>query len=139
MRRLHNSSFFGASSRVSAVAVDSPGVGEPQRRYELTGFNTVYNPSAQLPGQPAPAQLQSIPIIFHDAAASRGGLANGVTETSLLSVIADRLMSQQSTPNRCMENDVALQNVLEAIKLLETRDSTHSMAPPVPVVSDRVY
>lgn len=139
MRRLNNQPAPGGISQIAIAAVDNPGVGEPNRRYELSGFNTVYNPAAVTPGQSYPAQFSSLPIFFHDTASSGRGLANGVTENSLLAVIADRLQSQQTGPQRCMENDAALQSIMEAMRLLDQRDVTPLFPPRPPGLENRVY
>ncbi len=130
MRRLNNQPAPGGISPIAITAVDTPGYGEPTRRYELTGFNTVYNPAAVVPGQRVPSQFSSLPIFFHEQAAGRNGPANGVTENSLLAVIADRLQSLQTGPQRCLENDAAIQNIIQAMQLLERRDAA-PMFPPI--------
>ncbi len=123
MRRLSNFNTPGGLAPIAVLAMDDPGHGEPNRRYELTGFNTLYNGSSLLPGQNYPASFNVLPIFFHDDSKGPNAPANGVTEAALLSVVVDHLNGRQTGPEACHENRRAMDLIAEAIQLLNRRDT----------------
>jgi hypothetical protein len=46
---------------------------------------------------------------------------NGVTQEALLAIVADRLDSFQNGPFACLENEIALEKVHEAMEALHSR------------------
>jgi hypothetical protein len=121
MRRLSNQLTPGSTTPLAISALDNPGYGEPNRRYEISGFNTAYNNSATAQNG-YPAHFGSLQIFFHDDSRSNSP-ANGTTEQALLSVILDHLAGKQVGFGACQENAVASDYIASAIQLLNNRDS----------------
>lgn len=118
MRQLNTSLTNGHLNALNIAAVDTPSQGEAQRRYQISGFNTAYNPSNR--GQ-YPALFNNLPIFFHEGPIYRDTPLNGVTEESLFLVLADRLRSKLATPEACPEHQVALEAALLAANVLSRR------------------
>lgn len=120
MRRLTSTPVLGVPVPIQVVAVDSPGNGDPNLRYEFAGFNTVYNGAAGTSGG-YPAQFTQTQLFFHDD--YRGGqMANGVTENAVLAALIDHLQGKQTGPRACQENTMALEYLKAAVMLLAKRD-----------------
>ncbi len=100
-------------------AVDTPGLGIAHSRYEIAGFNTGYNPANR--GALYPAIFSHLPIFFHQGEIFRDTALNGVTEESLLMVIADRLRSKLGTVDATPEDHLALESVMMAANVLASR------------------
>lgn len=131
MRRLHNQPISGSQTQLAVAAVDNPGYGEPNRRYEVTGFNTAYNSAATMNGYPA--RFDSLQIFFHDD--TRPGVpANGTTEQALMSILIDHLAGKQVGFGACQENQVAADYLAAAVQVLNNRDARTAFesAPTVP-------
>jgi hypothetical protein len=101
------------------TAVDTPTVGAPQGRYEIQGFNTGYNPANR--GSAYPAIFNALPIFFHTGPIYQDTPLNGVTEESLLMVVADRLRSKLGTGDATVEDHLALESILMATNVLASR------------------
>lgn len=134
MRRLSNHMTPGGLSPIAVNAVDSPGFGEPNRRYEVAGFNTAYNSASMLPGQQYPASFSALPIFFHDDTKGPNSPASGVTEASLLAIIVDHIQGRQNGPGACVENAEVVNHIAAAMQLLNQRDSSsqYSNGPSAP-------
>lgn len=121
MRYLNQHLCAEGNQPVSIVAVDTPAPGEAQCRYDVMGFNTVYNPSASTPnGQPA--HFTRLPVIFRtNEDALDFSMPNGVSVESMIAICADHLYSKQGTPAACEEYQVAFENLYQALQALTKR------------------
>lgn len=99
------------------LATDNPPPGEPNRRYDILGFNTAYNPAASDPTAGVPAQFTRLPVVFQRGPLFTDCPQNGVTVQALLAVIEDHLRGEQSGPDACMENHLALQHIQAALEM----------------------
>ncbi len=130
MRRLTSIAVPGSPSPLVVAACDNPGYGDPNLRYDISGFNTVYNGSANAKGG-YPAQFTSLQLFYHDD--YNGGLVpNGVTENAVIATLIDHLQGKQSGPRACQENAVAMEYLAAAMQLLNQRDvrlTSHVLAP----------
>lgn len=121
MRQLNTHLSSGGSNVLQVVAVDQPVPGLPTTRYDVTGFNTVYNPAARQQGQ-----FTRLPIIFATGDAPVDAPQNGVTNEALLAVVADHLRSQQETPEACLEYQMAMDYINAALGMLRQRPAANS-------------
>lgn len=104
---------------ISIVVNDQPGVGGANHRYELTGFDTDNNPSAEDELGYKASFCKQV-ILFQNGPIGEAGV-NGITQEVLLAIVADRLRSFQAGPFACRENALALTNVEEAMHWLAIR------------------
>lgn len=107
----------GGYTTLNVQAVDQPAYGEPNRRYEITGFNTTYNPSAR-DSSGRPAQFERLSLIFQNGPLMGDMPQNGVTAPALLAAILDNLRGQQSGDSACLENQIAINHLEEALHAL---------------------
>ncbi len=119
MRQIFPSTMNPSLNALNIAAVDQPGINEAQRRYEISGFQTAYNPANR--GQQFPAMFANMSIFFHDGPVFADAPLNGVTPESLLAVIADHLQSKLRTPEGCMEMHMAVDNIMLALSNLSRR------------------
>lgn len=117
MRQLNTHHTTGAFNALQVVAVDNPPPGFANVRYDIVGFNTVYNSAAACAGG-MPARFTRLPIIFHSGPITYDMPLNGVTVESLLAVISDHLNGLQNSPEACMENQMAKDYVDAALSML---------------------
>lgn len=127
MRQLSQHLASGGVSPLHIVALDSPGPGVPNSRYEISGFNTVYNPAASIPGSPYPARFNSLQLIFQNGARVEDAPANGVTEVALLAAIAHHLTGKQNGADACAEYGVALDLIRSTIEVLQSAEEREDM------------
>lgn len=120
MRKLTEHLAAEGENPLVVVAMDSPLPGYASTRYDVTGFNTVYNQAADSGG--APAHFSRLPVIFSSDPDRPGYLPqDGISTEALLAILADHLQSQQHTPNACFEYGAALDNVQNALHALTHR------------------
>lgn len=130
MRRINAQAFATSPTPtpIHVAAVDNPGVGDPNLRYEFAGFNTVYNGGAS--GHNGfPAQFTALQLFFHDDY-SNGPQPSGVTETAVLAAVMDHVQGKQNGPRACQENAQALSYIAAAMQLLGQRDARTPMGLP---------
>ena len=120
MRHLDTHLSTGGFNALHVAAVDRPNPGFANYRYDITGFNTVYNSAAAAAGG-LPAHFTRLPIIFHSGAQPVDMPLNGVTPEALLMVIEDHLLGLQNSPEACMENQMAMEYVIAARSMLQQR------------------
>lgn len=118
---------IGGLNSLQIAAVDNPPPGFPHSRYDITGFNTVYN-SAAASGGGMPAHFTRLPVIFHTGPKAFDMPLNGVTEEALLAVVIDRLEGLQDTPEACMENQMAKEYIVAAFNMLQQRQPAQHYA-----------
>ncbi len=130
MRQLNTHLTTGAFNALQVTAVDNPPPGFANVRYDITGFNTVYNSTAACLGG-MPARFTRLPIIFHTGPISYDMPMNGVTPEALLAVISDHLNGLQNSPEACMENQMAKDYVDAALSMLLQRHPKQNQAAAV--------
>ena len=104
-------------STLQILATDNPPPGEPNRRYDILGFNTAYNPAASDPTAGVPVQFTRLPVVFQNGPKFTDCPQNGVTVQALLAVIEDHLRGEQCGPEACLENHIALQHIQAALEM----------------------
>lgn len=110
---------MGNLSPLTVTAVDTPAHGEPQRRYEIQGFNTASNPANR--GAMYPALFNALPIFIHAGPVFMDAPLNGVTVEALLSVVADHLRTKLGTAEASHEDYLSLESVMLALNLQTNR------------------
>ena len=130
MRQLTMDAVHSNLNALNVIAVDDPRPGEPNRRYCIDGFNTAYNPAARGDGRMALHHM--LQLFFHDGPVFMDAPLNGVTPESVLMAIADHLHTKQRTQDACVEHDVAIGHIMEAIGALSQRSA-------VPFLSQDLY
>jgi len=90
-----------ADGPVTVAATDEPGNGNANHEYVI-GVDLASGPSKTI-------------IRFQDGAIQEVGV-NGLTNETLLAIVADRLRGFQSGPYACLENALALKCVNESIQ-----------------------
>jgi hypothetical protein len=107
-------------SPTTVVAMDNPAPGHANNRYDALGFNTVYNPAADVNG--VSARFTRLPIIFQSNPDLPAYMPqDGISTEALLAILADHLASQLQTPQACHEYAAAGQAVSHAIEVLAAR------------------
>lgn len=102
---------------LTVAAVDEPGSGGANHRYEITGFNSQTNASESgIDGR------DRVSVLFQNGPISvDGNGVNGITHEALLAIVADRLRSFQKGPYACKANACALTHIEEAMHWLQQR------------------
>jgi hypothetical protein len=98
-------------------AVDQPGSGGANHRYEIRGFNRMTNASAREKDEGSPGYLL---ILFQNGPIKECGV-NGITNEALLSVVLDRLRGFAKGPYASRDNAIALTHVEDALMRLQNR------------------
>lgn len=106
-----------ANHQLTIEVTDKPGQGGAQHRYQIDGFDTSTNDSNS--GEP----YSGIEILFQNGPIKEFGV-NGVTQEALLAIVIDRLRAFQAGPFKCVENELALQKVEDALWQLQERTKT---------------
>ena len=119
MHEIHDHKVNPANDKLQIVATDEPGAGGARHRYEITGFDTATNPS-KTDAQGYSCSYSREVILFQNGPIPERGV-NGVTQESLLAIVADRLRAFQAGPYACRENAMALTKVEEAMQWLHKR------------------
>ncbi len=120
MRTLTEHLMAEGENPATVIAMDEPLPGFAHMRYDVLGFNTVYNPAADVQG--TPAHFTRLPIIFQSDPDRPAHLPqDGVSTEALLAVLVDHLQSQLATPQACHEYAAAAQNVQQALVALAHR------------------
>lgn len=97
------------------AVMDEEGAGGAHHHYQVLGFDTAGNKSDE-----SKEPSDTLDIYFQNGPVKEVG-HNGVTEITLLAIVADRLESFQSGPYACEENYDALEAVNDAIDALLAR------------------
>lgn len=117
MRLLNHQLNMGSDNTLQVVATDKPALGQPNCRYDIMGFNTVYNTAADDPSG-YPAHFTRLPVIFQNGPLREDVPQNGVTPNALLAVIVDHLQGKQMGPEASPENELALHYAACALEQL---------------------
>lgn len=116
MREITSHVVNPANDKLRIAVTDEPGAGGANHRYEINGFDTSGNPSADV-------IRKHMTILFQNGPINENGV-NGITQEVLLAIVADRLMSFQAGPFANNYNERALKHVVAALDALfdRTRD-----------------
>lgn len=115
MRTLIDHMVNPANDTLTITVVDEPGSGGANHRYEITGFDTRTNPSAN-----GEHPWQGACVLFQNGPINEVGV-NGITHEALLAILIDRLRGFQNGPYKNRENAVALTKLEEAAMWLQKR------------------
>lgn len=118
MRELNEHKVNPANDTIKIEVLDSPGAGNANHAYRVSGFDLSTNPSAG-DGQLQNAATEQV-IYFQNGPINEAGV-NGLTQEVLLAIVADRLRSFQAGPYACKANACALTHIEEAQHWLQQR------------------
>jgi len=124
MRTIEDHKVNPVNDTLTVAAVDQPGSGGANHRYEISGFVVDTNPSGKNPddfghGGDYGATRPAV-ILFQNGPIAENGV-NGVTHEALLAIVADRLRCFQRGPYSCKANACALTHIEEAMHWLQQR------------------
>jgi len=119
LRQLDEHKVNPANDRLTVTVADQPGVGGASHRYEIAGFDTASNPSADDPAGYKSSFTKQV-ILFQNGPIAEVGV-NGVTHEALLAIVADRLRSFQKGAYSSKANACALTHIEEALHWLHSR------------------
>lgn len=115
MRELTDHKVNPANDVLTVAAMDEPGSGGANHRYEITGFNSETNAS-----ESGIDDRDRVSILFQNGPIGEAGV-NGVTHEALLAIVADRLRSFQQGPFASRYNALALTHIEDAQNWLNRR------------------
>lgn len=116
MRTIDEHRINPANDVLNIQVMDEPGSGGASHRYDISGFDTSKNGSADSFCN----DETKLTILFQNGPINENGV-NGITQEVLLAVVADRLRSFQKGPFSCKANACALTHVEEAMHWLQQR------------------
>lgn len=119
MRMINDHVVNPANDQIKISVADQPGAGGAHHRYELSGFDTDTNASAEDAWGFKHSFSRQV-ILFQNGPIAEVGV-NGITQEVLLAIVADRLRSFQAGPYACRENALALTKIEEAQHWLQQR------------------
>ena len=119
MRELTSHRINECNGSLTIKAVDQPGSGGANHRYDITGFDNTNNPS-NVPADGFQAHYFRTCVVFQNGPIKEVGV-NGITNEALLAIVEDRLAGFQSGPYACPENAAALGSVRDAMLFLAKR------------------
>lgn len=109
----------GANDQLQVTVEDEPGAGGANHRYEVTGFDTENNASAEN-RQGFKSSFSRQVILFQNGPIKECGV-NGITQEVLLAILIDRLEGFQRGPYACHDNQMALDALQTARLFLHKR------------------
>ena len=115
MRTIDTHKTNAANEALTITVTDEPGAGGANCRYEVTGYSSRSNPSANAEVD----LINSTPVLFQNGPIADG--INGITQEVLLAIVIDRLASFQFGPYACQENHEALCHCYAALFALKAR------------------
>lgn len=119
MRELTGHKVNPANDVLKIEVIDQPGSGGASHRYDITGFETVDNPSAIAPDGYQVNFSRSI-ILFQNGPIAEAGV-NGITHEALLAILIDRLEAFQAGKFANDYNAAALDHLRSAQGVLLDR------------------
>lgn len=108
MRELTSHKANGLNEQITIQVLDEPGPG---------GASHVYGIAA---ADPVTENIEQTAIKFQKGPISESGV-NGISIEALLAIVEDRLKGFQSGEHACLENQIALSRVQDAILMLHFR------------------
>lgn len=112
MREIVSHMTYSSNTSLSVQAVDDPGHGGANHKYVIS-YPRYGAGKESVEGLP-------VHLNFQNGTISETGV-NGITNESLLAVVADRLDGFQNGPFACLENEAALSAVRAALRALQSR------------------
>ncbi len=104
-----------ANDVLNVFAIDEPGSGGANHRYEITGFDSKTNPA-----ESSLDDRDRLSILFQNGPINEVGV-NGVTHEALIAILIDRLQGFQNGPFANQYNALALEHLVLARKALQSR------------------
>lgn len=117
MREITSHKVNGCNEAITITAVDEPGAGGANHRYFVEYPTKLTDAMRQL-GAVRSSQTQV--IHFQNGPIAEAGV-NGLTQEVLLAIVADRLECFQRGPYACVDNELALASVRQAMRYLQHR------------------
>jgi len=114
----------GLNEALKIEALDEVGEGGACHLYQISGFNSETNRSDPFKSRYGKPADHSTVLFQNGPIANPGGVAfgaNGISNESLLAIVADRLECFQDGPYKCRENALALTKIQEAMMWLQRR------------------
>lgn len=118
MREITDHRIEGGGLDLHVHVMDGPGPGGANHRYDIVGFDTNNNPSADAGGYRS--SFSRCILLFQNGPIGEHGI-NGISNEALLAIVIDRLRGFQSGQFRCAENAVALAHCEAAMAALHLR------------------
>lgn len=118
MRQLTLHQVEGLGTQIKIDVKDEPSHAHCCHRYELSGFDTISNPSIDLPHDRVKPTDHVTIFLQQDAVQHRG--RNGVTMEALIAICADHLMGLQSGPFSTPGNAEVLEHLLKSLEIMKT-------------------
>lgn len=115
MRTLDGHKVNPANDLLTITVMDPAGQGGASHFYNITGFDSTKNPTFT-DGEGA----DFCELVFQNGPIAEHGV-NGITHEALLAILIDRLDGFQSGPYACGENLIALNHLIEARDVLNSR------------------
>lgn len=112
MRQITDHKISPANEPLNITATDEPGPEGAYHRYEITGYNSLVNPSFD--GRDT---VLKMPILFQYGRVEYVGV-NGISHEALLAILAHRMRAIQKGPAASRENALALTKIDEALHWL---------------------
>jgi len=119
MRVITDHAVDPANEKLTITALDAPGAGGASHLYQIEGFDSASNPSDPWTARHGQSAKHST-ILFQNGPIQEVGV-NGITHEVLLAIVIDRLRGFQSGPYECLENELALLSIEEALQYLKKR------------------
>lgn len=116
MRELTSHKVSGLNESLEIQAMDPPGSGGASHAYNVYGFHTKHNESADHRTD----DETCLKVLFQNGPIGESGV-NGISNEALLAIVEDRLKGFQSGKYACRENQMALDRVQEAMHWLHHR------------------
>lgn len=123
MRELTGHKVNPANDVLKIEVIDDIGAGGAHHRYDITGFDTKGNPSAEATHgsfKGFRADFSRAVILFQNGPIAEAGV-NGITHEALLAILIDRMEAFQRGPYACAENADALMSLCNAQNALLSR------------------
>ena len=112
MRQITDHKISPVNEPLKITATDELGPELAYHRYEITGYNSLINPSFD--GRDT---VLKMPILFQHGDPAEVGV-NGITHEALLAILAHRMRMIQKGPAASRENALALTKIDEALHWL---------------------
>lgn len=115
-RELTNHRVNECNEKLVIEAMDEPGSGGANHRYDIYGYRSDNNPSADDGG----CDIGRSVILFQNGPIKEVGV-NGITNEALLAILIDRMEGFQRGPYACEDNAICLAHLEGAMQALHKR------------------
>lgn len=110
MREITSHKVNGLNESLKIEVMDEPGAGGACHHYRVSWPQNDQNPEG----------VSGVGIYFQNGPVLVSGV-NGLSQEALLAIVKDRLESFQAGQYACVENDLALNKINDAIEILHER------------------